>query len=122
MRLVAPSTAILFGAALLAAAGCSSVNSTLRYGADGQAEFFIECSGQPMASCYRKALELCPQGYFLVTESQSPGGTKSGGVFGHTQHVGAQTGNTTVVWKNQLVVRCKPAGAMGGPEGPASPQ
>ncbi|MCX5795549.1 MAG: hypothetical protein NTY77_08665 [Elusimicrobia bacterium] len=122
MRPLTASTAVLFGAALLAAAGCSGVNSTLRYGADGQPEFFVECTGQPMSSCYRKALELCPQGYFLVENSQTPGGTKSGGLFGRTQHVGAETGNTMVVWKNQVAVRCKPAPAAGGPESPAKPQ
>lgn len=99
---------ILAGAALLGAAGCSGVTSSLRYGTDGQPEFFIECSNRPMADCYEKALALCPAGYFLVGESQTPHGSKSGSLFGSAKHVGGAAANTQVTFKNQLIVRCKP--------------
>ena len=119
MRIPAFLTALMFGATLLAAAGCGA-NVALRYGRDGQPEYFIECSKQPMTNCYKAALDRCPQGYFLVEESQTPGGTKAGSVFGHVPHVGAETSSTEVTWKNQLVVRCKPAQA--GPEARPTPQ
>jgi hypothetical protein len=121
MRIPAFLTALTFGAALLAAAGCGTT-SALRYGADGQPEYFVDCSKEPMAKCYKQALRLCPQGYFLVTESQTPGGTKAGSVFGHMSHVGAETNSTEVTWKNQLVVRCKPAPAAAGPEAATPPR
>jgi hypothetical protein len=115
MQIMRRMFALFFAAGLPAAAGCGTT-SALRYGADGQPEYFIECSKKPMADCYKKALSLCPQGYFLVSESQTPGGTKSGSIFGGGKHVGGQTGSSEVTWKNQLVVRCKPA-----PDAPAAP-
>jgi hypothetical protein len=96
-------------AAVLAFSACSAVSSTLRYGADGQPEFFIDCSGTAMTKCYDRALELCPQGYFLEKDSQVPGGAHEGGVSGRTKHLGAQARDTSITWKNQVVVRCKQA-------------
>ncbi|MBI5239850.1 MAG: hypothetical protein HY926_05220 [Elusimicrobia bacterium] len=110
-------TTLAFVTALLGAVGCGA-NATLRYGRDGQPEYFIECSKKPMASCYEAALKQCPQGYFLVEESQTPGGTKSGSIFGGGKNVGGQAGSSEITWKNQLVVRCKPAGAAPAPAAP----
>ena len=121
MRIIQMVFAIFFASALLGAAGCGTT-SALRYGADGQPEYFVECSKKPMADCYKQALRLCPQGYFLVSESQTPGGTKSGSIFGGAKGVGGAASNTEVTWKNQLVVRCKPAPAAAGPEAAAPPR
>lgn len=110
-------SAAVFAAGLLGAAGCGA-NATLRYGRDGQPEYFIECSRKPMAVCYEAALKRCPQGYFLVEESQTPGGTKSGSIFGGAKNVGASAGSSEITWKNQLVVRCKPAAAAPAPAAP----
>jgi hypothetical protein len=104
MRISAAASLLAF----LFLAGCSGVTTTLRYGADGQPETFIDCSNKPMARCYKKALVVCPQGYFLVEKSETPGGNNSGGIFGHTHGVGAQMDSTTIKFKNELVVRCKP--------------
>jgi hypothetical protein len=108
MKIMRRMSALLFAAGLLGAAGCGTTYA-LRYGADGQPEYFVECSKRPMADCYRQALRLCPQGYFLVSESQTPGGTKSGSIFGGGKNVGGSAGSSEVTWKNQLVARCKPA-------------
>jgi hypothetical protein len=105
-------TILCLFAAALALAGCSGVSSTLRYGADGQAEYFIDCSGKPMTRCYERALELCPQGYFLTKESEVAAGTKGGGVFGRTKHVGAESHDAQTTFKNEIAVRCKPGGAQ----------
>ena len=106
-----------FGFTMTALSGCSGVNSSLRYGADGQPEHFIECTGVPMSRCYSRALSSCPQGYFLVNESQIPTGAKSGSVWGRYKAVGGQAGSQETTWKNQLVVRCKP----GAEPAPAAP-
>jgi hypothetical protein len=83
----------------------------LWYGTDGQPEFLIDCSGKPLARCHDKALDICPQGYFLVRESQTPGGTKSGSIFGHLPYVGASGNDTDVKFQNHVVVRCRAASA-----------
>lgn len=106
-------------ASALALGGCSGANSSVRYGPDGQQEYFVDCSGKPMTRCYGRALQLCPQGYFLVQDSQVPGGSHSGGIFGHTKHVSGESRDTEITWKNQLIVRCKPAAAAAGPDAPA---
>lgn len=97
------------GLALMPLAGCSGARSTLRYGRDGEAERFIECSGQPMSRCYAQALRDCPQGYRLIEDIQAPAGTKSGSIFGGVKHVGGSASNNEVTFKNQLVIRCKDA-------------
>ena len=106
-----------FALAAALAAGCGGAHSTLRYGHDGQPERFIECSGQPMSRCYDQALADCPQGYYLVEDSQVSGGTKGGAMFGKVKHIGASAHSTEITWKNQLVIRCKP-----GPAADARPQ
>ena len=108
MRIPCILTTMVFCSALLGAAGCGA-NVALRYGRDGQPEYFIDCSKKPMTDCYAAALTRCPQGYFLVEESQTPGGTKSGSIFGGAKGVGGAATSSEVTWKNQLVVRCKPA-------------
>lgn len=59
----------LYGAALVvvvALAGC--VKTAPMYGPDGQQYTHISCSGgiDSMADCYNKAMEVCPQGYYLA--------------------------------------------------------
>jgi hypothetical protein len=98
---------LIWAALALGLAGCTGVTSTLRYSADGQAEFFIDCSGKPMTRCYDRALELCPQGYFLTKDSEVAAGHKSGTLFGGTKHVGGASQDTTIVFKNEIAVRCK---------------
>ena len=93
--------------ALSGAAGCSGVSSILRYGADGQPEYFVDCSGRPMTSCYSRALNHCPQGYFLVKDEQVPDGSKSGTIWGQYKAVGGAANNVQTNWKNQVVIRCK---------------
>ncbi|MDD5657200.1 MAG: hypothetical protein PHF00_08090 [Elusimicrobia bacterium] len=99
------------GAGALGAAGCAGVSSILRYGADGQAEYFVDCSGRGMTSCYARALRHCPQGYFLVKDKQVADGSKSGSFWGSYKAVGGAANNTRTNWKNQVVVRCKAPGA-----------
>ncbi len=106
--------ALFFGAAgltLMLLTGCAGAHSTVRYGADGEAERYIECSGQPMSACYRAAIRDCPQGYRLIEDSQTAAGTKSGSVFGTYKTVGGTSSNTQIVFKNQLIIRCKPVPA-----------
>jgi hypothetical protein len=95
------------GLTTAALAGCSGVTSTLRYGVDGQPEYFVDCSGKRLARCYDQALETCPQGYFLVKESQMPEGNTSGSIWGRMFHLGASANNTEVKFQNYVVVRCK---------------
>ncbi len=87
-------------------AGCGA-NAVLRYGPDGEPEYFIECSNKPMSDCYKKALRVCPQGYFLVAAKETPQGTKTGSVFGRWKSVGGTKGDSEIKWKNQVIVRCK---------------
>jgi hypothetical protein len=111
---------ILIPAAMLSLAACSGVNSTLRYGRSGEPEYFIECNEVPMARCYDKALALCPQGYFLIEESQKPTGSRSGTVWGRVTHVGAAAHGTEIGWKNQVVVHCKDVPVAASAAAPAS--
>jgi hypothetical protein len=102
-------SALLLGALawVLSLSACSGVSVTLRYGTDGEPEYFIECTDQPMSSCYRKALRACPGGYYLVKEEQIPQGAKSGSAFGSWTHIGGSASKTTTSFINRVVVRCK---------------
>ena len=90
-------------------AGCSSVTTTLRYGSDGQPEYFIDCSGKPLGRCYEAALDTCPLGYYLVKEGQTPAGATGGSIWGNLIRLGAATNSTDVKFQNHVVVRCKAA-------------
>ncbi|MBI5208695.1 MAG: hypothetical protein HY927_01830 [Elusimicrobia bacterium] len=98
---------VAWGAALLSAAACSGVRSSLRYGPDGQREYFVECTDLPLTYCYDRALKLCPGGYFLVKEEQIPQGAKSGSAFAQWTHIGGTSNKTTTSFMNHVVVRCK---------------
>ena len=86
--------------------GCGA-KAVMRYGADGEPEYWIDCSNKTMEPCYRKALKLCPHGYYLVQEKETPQGSKSGSVFGRWKSVGGQKADQEIKWKNNLVIRCK---------------
>jgi hypothetical protein len=53
---------------LLALAGCTSSQTV--YGPDGRQYTRIECNSHALShgACYRRAMEICPQGYFLTDE------------------------------------------------------
>ncbi len=90
----------------MALAGCGA-NAVLRYGPDGEPEYFIDCSNKPLGDCYKKALRVCPQGYFLIQAKETPQGSKTGSVFGRWKSVGGAKADQEIKWKNHLVVRCK---------------
>ena len=53
---------------MLALAGCTTAQTM--YGPDGRQYTRIECNGLALThdACYARALEVCPQGYFLADE------------------------------------------------------
>jgi hypothetical protein len=83
----------LFAFALALLAGCVSVNEVR--GPDGKTALAVGC--ERATACYKKAGELCPNGYDLV-------GNSSGSYVGGTN--GSVYGGTTTT----LVVECKAAG------------
>lgn len=77
--------------AVLLLSGCAT--STKMYGPDGKEYFFIACDGAgvPMSICYEKALEVCPNGYYLAGQEKTVGSlqaawTPQGGFAGQGMH------------------------------------
>lgn len=62
---------LLISLALLS--GCASVSTV--YGPDGKEYKNVACDGAsvPMKVCYDKAMEICPQGYYMVARDVSTG-------------------------------------------------
>ena len=63
---------MLFSSAFLVS---SCATSSKMYGASGEEMYDIACPGLavPMSVCYEKALQHCPQGYFLVERDTGSG-------------------------------------------------
>lgn len=48
-------------------AGCASVEPASFNGPSGRQAFSMECNGATMDGCYRKAGEICPGGYTVLS-------------------------------------------------------
>ncbi len=85
--------------AYLLLTGCAS--SSLMYGADGEQQYNIECNGSlnPMSTCYKKALKLCPNGYYLTDQQKTVDGPF---VFGGPMH--ASMGQRV---SKSITIKCK---------------
>ena len=65
IRLIAVSALFL--------SGCASVEPQQFVGPDGGTAYSMKCSGmgRTLDACYKKAGEICPQGYSIVSASSS---------------------------------------------------
>lgn len=90
MRLLA----IFFGATT-ALSGCAVAPEAFT-GPGGKQAYTMECSGsgRTIAQCYKKAGELCPAGYSLISQTSTPYG------------VPTQQG-TLILSTDQMAIECK---------------
>lgn len=82
--------------------GCATVSKT--YDQHGEVVYDIACPGMavPMSACYDKAMEACPNGYYLVAKD-----TGSGSI-GTLNSSGGSTIGTYASGVNKgIIIRCK---------------
>jgi hypothetical protein len=109
--------------ALFAFAGCTTAQTI--YGPDGKQYTRIECNGLGLThdACYARALEVCPQGYFLADEgtwesrpwslAQSSGSSSAqrtayrGSSQGTAQSQSSSFSSSSSVIYRHVVVACK---------------
>ena len=97
--------------AALILAGCAA--ATPMYDQNGNPAFHIACDGAavPMSACFKKALEVCPQGYALAGgEQRSLGqiGTAQGSTaYNPYSGSGNLLGFSSPIITKSIVVRCK---------------
>lgn len=77
---------------MLLVVSCASINPTPFVGPSGKSAYSMQCSGmrRTMDDCYKKAGEICPNGYAIVDHSSNIVG--SGGL---------------IVTNEALVIECK---------------
>lgn len=83
---------------LLLLSGCAI--ETKINGPDGKTAHLIECDGAavPMSVCYKKAAQVCPDGYYLAEQGSGAGGAAG---FGAAILSSSATKNIVVVCKNE---------------------
>lgn len=66
----------LIALGILAVAGCADVPATAVSGPTGETAYSMKCSGmgRTKEDCYRKAGEMCPNGYAIVDSSSRMSG------------------------------------------------
>lgn len=88
-----------FGAALsvLALTGCADVRPEGFVGPEGGQAYSMRCSGmgRDWEDCYRKAAELCPNGYSVIGQQSA------------TVGVPTSDGGTLMAPRQSLAVECK---------------
>ena len=79
--------------------GCASAQKV--YGPDGNEYVRISCDGSaiPMSTCYKKALKVCPGGYYLAGEQNQIGP--------YTAAVTPDLGVANQMQYKSITIRCK---------------
>ncbi len=77
-------------------ASCASITPQELRGPNGKPAYAMKCSGlgRTLEDCYKKAGEICPNGYTIVDRASSVIGVPS-------------NGGTIMAPQNSLVIECK---------------
>lgn len=87
----------IFVLSVFVLAGCAgTINPEKFVGPSGKAAYSMDCAGmsKTVAACYKKAGEVCPAGYTIISQSAAP--------------VGVPTAyGTLIVTDDKMAIECK---------------